>query len=128
MSQSFASHLKNKSRKHIQSVMEEKINYEIPNSSTTNKTQIVEELSREIHSDGVHETCLAAKPNYKALFGGESSDKTIPAEKSDTGLEGKMEIVRKFIATYMKRDESNKIQLMKEREERLKNEAQMKKD
>ncbi|RXG51490.1 putative histone-lysine N-methyltransferase set-1, partial [Armadillidium vulgare] len=82
MGQSFTSNLKNKSIKHIQSVVEAEINCKIPNSSTTNKTQIVEELSREIHSDAVLETCLAAKPNYKAHFGGESSDKTIPGEKS----------------------------------------------
>ena len=82
MSQPFASNLRNKSRKHIQSVVEEEINCKIHNSSKTNKTQIVEKLSGEIHSDAVLETCLAAKPNYKANFGGEFSDKTISVGKS----------------------------------------------
>ncbi|KAL7630812.1 UNVERIFIED_CONTAM: hypothetical protein RMT77_018976 [Armadillidium vulgare] len=122
MSQSFTSNLKNKSRKPVQSVVDTEINCKIPNSSTTNTTQIVEELSGEIHSDAVLETCLAH-------FGGKSSDKTMPAEKSDIGLEGKMEIVMKFIATYMKRDESDRILMMKDREEKLKiEETQMKKD
>ncbi|KAL7632916.1 UNVERIFIED_CONTAM: hypothetical protein RMT77_016743 [Armadillidium vulgare] len=95
MSQPFASNLRNKSRKHIQSVVEEEINCKIHNSSKTNKTQIVEELSGEIHSDAVLETCLAAKPNYKANFGGEFSDKTISAGKSENDQGVTKEVISK---------------------------------
>ncbi|RXG60703.1 hypothetical protein Avbf_17147 [Armadillidium vulgare] len=95
MSQPFTSNLKNKSRKHIQSVVEEEINCKIHNSSKTNKTQIVEKLSGEIHSDAVLETCLAAKPNYKANFGGEFSDKTISAGKSENDQGVTKEVISK---------------------------------